>query len=202
MQIIKESQSDAAKIAADFLSAGKVICLATDTVYGLACDASNESAVKKIYQIKGRSKEKPIAILVKDLDQAKAIFEFNDLSLKIAQEYFPKSLTMILKTKPNKLAKNLNQNDDGFLGFRIIKTNFICRLLKEFPGILALTSANFSNQPEIYNSKMIKKTFLKSDLDLLVDNKSIKKEPHSTIVKILDDKLTILRQGKLKINYG
>ena len=76
MLVVKEGDPDALNIACDFLCAGKIISFATDTVYGLAADATNHAAIATLYRIKNRDEKKPIAIFVKDLTTAKKIFYF------------------------------------------------------------------------------------------------------------------------------
>ncbi len=200
MKIINEEDSNAADLACEFLHQGKVISFATDTVYGIAANASNHKAIEALYRIKKRDEKKPIAIFVKDLSVAKKIFYFDDLSKKIAHDFLPGALTMVLKTKPNTsftLAPNLNCNNDGFLGFRIVKNNFIEKLLEKFGGILAVTSANLSGQKTATSCKEVEKNLTK--LDLLICGKISEGEP-STVIKISDNQLTILRQGALKLN--
>ena len=65
-RIISVDQPNTLKILRGFLLGGEVIAIPTDTVYGLACDANNEQAIQKLYQIKGRNSNKPVAICVKD----------------------------------------------------------------------------------------------------------------------------------------
>lgn len=200
MKVISEKDLDAVSIACEFLRAGKVISFATDTIYGIAVDASNFKAVEALYKIKKRDEKKPIAIFVKDLKAAKKIFYFNNLAKKISEKYFPGALTLVLKTKIKSasiLAKNLNYNADGFLGFRIVDSNFIEKLLEKFDGALAVTSANLSGQKAATSATEIVKNLTK--LDLLISGKVSKKTP-STVLKISNKKITILRQGALKID--
>lgn len=203
MKILEESER-AISIASQFLYEGKVISFATDTVYGLAADATNFRAVEALYKIKNRDSKKPIAIFVKDLAAAKKIFLFDELSQKIAEKFLPGSLTLVLKINAQSsccLASNLNENDDQFLGFRIVNHQFTQNLLEEFGGILAVTSANPSNQEAAVNAEQVKKYFAKSNLDLLVDSGKSAQSLPSTVVKISNQKLTILRQGALEIKY-
>jgi L-threonylcarbamoyladenylate synthase len=200
MKVISEKDLDAVSIACEFLRAGKVISFATDTIYGIAVDASNFKAVEALYKIKKRDEKKPIAIFVKDLKAAKKIFYFDNLAKKISEKYFPGALTLVLKTKIKSasiLAKNLNYNADGFLGFRIVDSNFIEKLLEKFDGALAVTSANLSGQKAATSATEIVKNLTK--LDLLISGKVSKKTP-STVLKISNKKITILRQGALKID--
>ena len=204
MLVIKESQSDAVEKACKFLHLGKAISFATDTVYGIAVDASNFKAVEDLYKIKKRDTKKPIAIFLKDLRLAKEIFYFDDVAQKIAEKFLPGKLTLVLKTKAEsvkKLAKNLNQNSDEFLGFRIVENNFIQVLLKKFDGILAVTSANLSGDKPANSSQEVKKYFAKSSLVALLiegENSDLKNSEASTVVKIFNQKIDILRRGAIK----
>jgi L-threonylcarbamoyladenylate synthase len=198
MLVVKESDGDAIELACKFLRAGKIISFASDTVYGIAVDASNFKAVAALYEIKNRDPKKPIAIFVQNLAIAEKIFFFDEKSEKIAKNFLPGSLTLVLKTRKEAwsfLASNLNQNDDNFLGFRIVRNDFIEKLLKNFGGILAVTSANKSNQEAAVNATEVEKYFATSKLSLLVDGGSSKQKIPSTVAKIFDKKITILRQG-------
>jgi len=202
MLIIKESEKNAVDLACNFLRAGKIISFATDTVYGVAVDAANSKAVEKLYTLKNRDEKKPIAIFVKNLESAERIFLFDEISEKIAKKFLPGSLTLVLKTKAETLsllAQNLNQNSDGFLGFRIVDRQFITNLLEKFNGILAVTSANLAGQTPANSADEVKKYFANCNLDLLIDGGNSEGKIASTVIKISDKKITLLRQGS--INY-
>ena len=132
MLIIKESDTNALELACESLRLGKIVSFTADTVYGLAVDASNSKAVEALFALKKRDPKKPIAIFVKDLASAKKIFSFDEVAEKFAEKFASESLTLILETKPESsalLAPNLNQNDEKFLGFRIVNRDFIKNLL-------------------------------------------------------------------------
>jgi tRNA A37 threonylcarbamoyladenosine synthetase subunit TsaC/SUA5/YrdC len=171
MLIVKDSETNAAKLAAQFLNEGKA--------------------------------KNPIAIFVKDLTSAKKIFHFDKTANKIAKEYLSEGLTMVLETKPKAascLTSNLNKNQDGFLGFRLVKTSFIKKLFKEFDGILAVTSANPSGQKAAINAKEVAKYFSKNkSVALLIDGGISKQKKSSTVVKISGGEVALLRQGLTKI---
>jgi L-threonylcarbamoyladenylate synthase len=201
MIIIKEENPESIKLAVNFLQEGKLIAFATDTIYGIACNASNEKAVEELYKIKNRQKNKPIAIFPKNLNQAKEILKFDDLANKTADKFLPGALTMVLERKENskiKLASNLNQNNDNFLGFRLVDKKFIQDLLNEFDGILAVTSANISNDSAAISAKEVKDYFYNQDI-LIIDGKITKHKIASTVIKITNNKLEILRQGAVKL---
>lgn len=199
MLIIKESDPNAVNLACEFLRAGKIISFTTDTVYGLAVDAANSKAVENLFALKKRDQKKPIAIFVKDLNAAKKIFYFDETAEKIAEKFSSESLTLILEKKPEStrlLAANLNQNDEKFLGFRIVNRDFIQNLLTKFAGILAVTSANPSTAKAAIRASEVEEYFAKSNLDLLVDGGKSEREIASTVIKIVDQKIQIIRPAQ------
>jgi L-threonylcarbamoyladenylate synthase len=199
MLVIDQKNSKAIDVAIDFLQKGKVISFATDTVYGVAVDATNPKAVERLYQLKNREKNKPIAIFLKDLESAKKIFIFNNLATEIAQKYMPGCITIILKTTnfaKKILAKNLNNNDDDFIGFRIVDSYFIEKLFQKYNGVLAVSSANKAFEDACSSASLVRKKL--KNLDLLIAGKKTSKIA-STIVKIHNNKITLIRQGKLII---
>ncbi len=197
MRVIKENEDNAAEIACQFLLKGKVISFATDTVYATAVDASDFNAVERLYSLKNRDQKKPIAIFLKDLDEAKKLFYFDFLAQKIAEEFLPGALTLVLKTKSeagNILASNLNKNFDQFLGFRIVESFFLKKLFEKYRGILAVTSANLSGQQPAKNANEVQKYL--PDLDLVIDGGNCNGRP-SSVIKISNNHLTILRHGTI-----
>lgn len=197
MLVIDQKKSEAVELAIDFLQKGKVISFATDTVYGVAVDATNPKAVEGLYKLKKRDKNKPIAIFLKNLESAKKLFIFNDLSSEIVEKYMPGDITVILKTTDYAkkiLAKNLNNNDNNFIGFRIIDSYFVKKLFEKYNGILAVSSANEASQNPCVSASLVKKNL--KNLDLLIAGKKTSKIS-STIVKIVDNELILIRQGKL-----
>jgi L-threonylcarbamoyladenylate synthase len=197
MLIVNENDPNAATLASEFLRDGKIISFSTDTVYALAADASNFEAVETLYQIKNRDPKKPIAIFVKDLDAAKKIFFFDKKAEEIAKKFLPGALTLVLQTRDEAssyIASNLNKNSDNFLGFRVVDNFFVKELFKKFDGILAVTSANISGATAATNPDEIKNIL--PNIDLLIEGE-ISHQPSSTVAKIIDNKITILRQGPI-----
>jgi L-threonylcarbamoyladenylate synthase len=197
MLIVNENDPNAATLASEFLRDGKIISFSTDTVYALAADASNFGAVETLYQIKNRDPKKPIAIFVKDLEAAKKIFFFEKKAEEIAKKFLPGALTLVLQTRNEAfsyIASNLNKNSDNFLGFRVVDNFFVKELFKKFDGILAVTSANISGATAATNPDEIKNIL--PNIDLLIEGE-ISHQPSSTVAKIIDNKITILRQGPI-----
>lgn len=199
MLVINENTLESVKMACQFLREGKVIAIPTDTVYGLAVDATNPQAVNHLYQVKKRAINKPIAIFLKDKNQIKKIFTDNNLLDKISEEYLPGKLTIVSKLRDDpqiNLANNLNLNDQNYLGFRIVESFFVKKLFEEFNSVLAVSSANLSGQKVAISADEIVDNF--DDIDLVISGKILDNQA-STVIKIEGDNYSVIRQGQIKL---
>ena len=122
-----------------------VILYPTDTVWGLGCDATDEVAVKKIYEIKNRAESKSLVILVDGIEMLKRYIE--DIPQKAIQviedSYKP---TTIIYNNPKGLANNLIAHDNT-IAIRIVQDEFCQQLIKKFGRPIVSTSANISERP-------------------------------------------------------
>lgn len=126
------------------LKNGGVILYPTDTVWGLGCDATNEAAVARINQIKGRAEDKSFIVLLDtDAKLQSYITEVPDVAYDLI-EYAENPLTIIFSGAKN-LAKNVI-NADGSVGVRIVKHDFCQQLIQRFRKPITSTSANVSGQ--------------------------------------------------------
>jgi tRNA threonylcarbamoyl adenosine modification protein (Sua5/YciO/YrdC/YwlC family) len=133
--------------AAAALRRSEVVAVPTDTLYGFACDARSGKAIQKIYNIKGRSATKPLAICVGNVEDVELYGTVTDLPKGLLGALFPGPVTLILPRGDSSLLdKSLNPGL-GSIGVRIPDDHFIRSLCTTFGGALALTSANLSNQP-------------------------------------------------------
>lgn len=205
MKIISENNPNCVSLACETLKNGGLIAFATDTIYGIACDASNSQAVQNLYRLKNRDSKKPIAIFVKDIAMAKEIFVFDERSEKLAKKFLPGKLTLVLETKKNEssaLSEFLNQKIDSeessdFLGFRIVDHEFVQNLMIAFDGVLAVSSANISTQKPALNAKEVEKYFKNTDLNLIIDGETAKEQKSSTVVKVKNKEIEVLRHGAI-----
>jgi L-threonylcarbamoyladenylate synthase len=199
MLIIDQYHQDAISLAIEKLKNGKVIAIPTDTVYGLAVDAKNFEAVENLYRLKKREKNKPLAIFLKNLEQIKKLFIVEDVTKKLIEKYLPGKLTIVAKIKDKtdiKLAKNLNEIDDDFLGFRVVDSFFIKKLFNEFDVILAVTSANISGNKVANSSSEIIKIF--PQIELIISGDLLENSA-STVVKVNNSQIEIIRSGAIEI---
>jgi 2',5'-phosphodiesterase len=134
-------------VAANILaSKDKVIAVPTDTIYGLAACAEEESAVRRIYDIKARAADKPLAICVADYDDIPRYVETSHLPRGLLEALLPGPLTVLLnKLSTTPIACAFNPGVDT-LGVRIPDNKFIRAVCRQHRGALALTSANISGQ--------------------------------------------------------
>jgi L-threonylcarbamoyladenylate synthase len=127
------------------LKNGGVILYPTDTVWGLGCDATNEEAVAKINEIKGRTADKSFIILLDtDAKLQSYVNEVPDVAYDLI-EYAENPLTLVFPGAKN-LAKNVI-NADGSVGIRIAKHDFCQQLIQRFRKPITSTSANVSGIP-------------------------------------------------------
>ncbi len=199
MKIISENNCDAVTLACQYLREGKVVSFATDTVYGMAVNAADTKAVERLYSLKKRDLKKPIAVFVKDLETAEKIFCFDEISKKLAAKFLPGSLTLVLQQRPDsliKIADNLT-SAENFLGFRIVNHDFVQNLMRAFDGVLAVSSANISRDEPAIDAQAVQDYFANVDLDLLIDGGRSVQKTASTVVKISDKKVEILRHGAI-----
>lgn len=124
------------------LKNGGVILYPTDTIWGLGCDATNEQAVAKVNEIKGRAADKSFIILLDtDAKLQSYVTEIPDVAYDLI-EYAENPLTLVFPGAKN-LAKNVI-NADGSIGIRVVKHDFCQQLIQRFRKPITSTSANIS----------------------------------------------------------
>lgn len=143
-ELIPISRANALKSGIDLLKAGNVVAVPTDTLYGLACDATNMEVIHKMYSIKHRNESKPVAICFGQIADIKTWTYTDHLPSKLLSSLLPGPVTLILNSV-SKVDKYLCHQ--GKIGVRIPNYNFIRNLAVGLGRPLALTSANLSNEP-------------------------------------------------------
>lgn len=152
--------------ALNVLKEGGVILYPTDTVWGLGCDATNEKAVARINEIKGRSEDKSFIILLDtDTKLQSYVSEIPEVAYDLI-EYAESPLTIIFSGAKN-LAPNVI-NADGSVGIRVVRHDFCQQLLQRFRKPITSTSANISGAPSPSFFDEITEE-IKEAVDLVVD---------------------------------
>jgi L-threonylcarbamoyladenylate synthase len=197
IKLSKDNKAEVLQLASEVLEKGGTIVYPTETAYGLGCDFYNEEAVAKIYKIKNRDSQSPLSVIIPDIVAASYLVEFGEVSRNIAMNNWPGPLTLVLPFK----YKQINHHIDSHLALRISNHPFAHSLASSFGKPLVATSANISNNPDSYTPEDIKKQFKDAKLkpDLFINAGDLPERATSTIIKFVDDKGEILRQGDIKI---
>ncbi len=126
------------------LNAGKLVGVPTDTVYGVAADPWSESGMNALFDLKGRGPEHPVALLVADLEQAHELVVITALAERLAAEFWPGPLTLVLPAARD-LPPWIGDQARGTVGVRVPQHPVALDLLDK-AGTLAVTSANRSGE--------------------------------------------------------
>lgn len=165
---------NAARIGGDVLRNGGIIATPTDTVYGIAADAQNIQAVQRIYEIKGRNPEKPIAICLSQVHQLQTWAKIT-VSNELLHDFLPGPVTLVFERQ---LSLNPELNPEtNLIGIRIPNHKFIRQLAEEFGGPVALTSANRSSEPSTLSPNEFRSLW--PNLDCIFDGGHILKSSPS-----------------------
>ena len=187
--------ADVLRYAAERLLHGEVVAIPTDTVYGLAADPFNLSAVEEIYRVKGRPDERALPILVNSLDQAMLLSrEVPRNFLRLAEEFWPGALTLVVDAS-HRLPLKVTANT-GRIALRWPRSEVVARLIEEFDGPLTGTSANLSGSPACTGAEQVF-TQLGERLVLILDAGETKSASPSTIVELHGDTWKVLREGAI-----
>lgn len=183
------------KKAVELLNQGQLIGLPTETVYGLAGDAKNEAAIKKIFQAKGRPENHPLIVHIGTLkevdDWAKQI---SPNAKKLMQKFWPGPLTLILK-KQNHVSNLLTGGQDS-IGLRMPNHPMALEVLTTFGSALAAPSANqFGHISPTRPEDVIEE--LDDHVALVLPGGATDIGIESTIVDARIEPCTILRQGAI-----
>lgn len=182
------------------LTNGGVIAYVTDTVWGLGCLPNNESAVKKIYEIKKREAQKPLILMSNEiyhlLDYVKPIPKIGQILIK---KYFPGALTIVTDKSEN--TPDYITSSMPTVGIRIPDNEVFREICEIIPGhVLATTSANLSHQPsaKTYEQALENMSGL---ADLIIEDYGVTaKGLESTVVGVMNDELRIFRQGAIRLD--
>jgi L-threonylcarbamoyladenylate synthase len=172
-----------------------VVAHATETCYGLAADIFQRKALEHLYALKKMPLDKPVSVLVRDLDEAQRYGEFSSTALKLALKYWPGPLTIIV---PRKAAlPPLVNYGQTTVGFRVSSNKKTRELLEAFGGPLTTTSANVHGQPQAYSVQDMLDQGLVPDA--VLDSGRIGENPPSTIVEVIGEEVKVVRQGEIKL---
>lgn len=198
MQILTEC--NLAQLVVDIL-AGKTIVFPTETSYGLGCDATNQAAVDRIFQIKGRWRDKPLLVVVPTVEAVKKYLAWNDLLGTIASSYWPGSVTVVGKVLPGSGLAQGVVSKEGTVAVRVTADPLLKSITEKLGRPLVATSANVTDSGDSYSAKAVIAGFQNrvDQPDIILDYGEILKLPSTTIVSVVGGNFKILRQGKQEV---
>jgi len=202
MEIISNPTRDEIIMAAKALKAGHLVAFPTETVYGLGADATNEKAIGKIYSVKGRPIDHPLIVHISSINQlGKWAVNIPEYGLKLANEFWPGPLTLILKRSD--LAEDFITGSQSNVGLRIPAQPVALDLLSEFEKIggsgIAAPSANRFGAVSPTTANAVKselENFLDNE-DLILDGGPCLIGIESTIIDCTKVLPSVLRSGAI-----
>jgi len=184
---------DDIKEAAKLVLEGGLIAYPTDTVYGLGCNPFDAGAVDRLVKAKDRIRGS-LPILVSSLKNAERLGEISGLAATLADRFWPGPLTLVVRPRTSFPARITG--DTLLVGLRIPNHEKARRLIKECGGALIGTSANVSGHPSLRTAEEVLRE-LEGRVDLVVDGGPASLGRESTVVKVLEDGTTVIREGAI-----
>jgi L-threonylcarbamoyladenylate synthase len=185
------------RYAADQIRSGEVLGMPTDTFYGLAADPYNLRAVDRVYEIKSRSRHKPLSLLIESIDQAEEMAQpLPEEFYLLARRFWPGPLTLIVKASsslPLKVTANT-----GHVALRVPNSQIPLAVVQAAKIPITATSANLSGEAECTTAQAVRDQ-LQGRISIIVDGGTSPREVASTIVDLTDEEARwrILREGAI-----
>ena len=182
--------------AARPILAGLPVAVATETVYGLAADATNAEAVARIYEAKGRPSFNPLIVHVPDLDAAEKLGIFGDEARALAERHWPGPLTLVVPLRQDAPIASIVTAGLPTIGLRVPAHPAMQALLRATGRPLAAPSANASGSISPTRAEHVIKS-LGGRIPLIVDAGPTERGLESTIVRATVGEFAILRPGPI-----
>jgi len=185
--------------AARLILAGEPVAVPTETVYGLAADATNAEAVARIYEAKGRPGFNPLIVHVPDLAAALQIGDFSEEALRLAGSHWPGPLTLVVPLRKEARIASIVTAGLPSVGLRVPDHPAMRALLRATGRPLAAPSANASGSISPTKAAHVLRS-LGGRIPLIVDGGSTTRGIESTIVAATGGPLRLLRRGPIEVD--
>ncbi|TAL19427.1 threonylcarbamoyl-AMP synthase [Patescibacteria group bacterium] len=211
------------RAAVEVLKKGGLVIYPTETAYALGCDSRNLSAVRRIYALKGRQRQKPLALIAAGLKMVKHFFRFTTHypafdgtprlwrgGSRLTRKHWPGPLTLVLPVKNPRLRRALGAREVGVR----VSPQAVARALSKYLGApIVATSANRSGKGNCYSIRAVRRSFgLSRDwtptlrrspiskVVFILDSGHLPRRRPSTVVAFRKGKPIVLRQGPIRIS--
>jgi L-threonylcarbamoyladenylate synthase len=185
--------------AARLILAGQPVAVPTETVYGLAADATNAEAVARIYAAKGRPRFNPLIVHVADLEAAERLGRFDAEARKLAQKHWPGPLTLVVPLKKDASIPGIVTAGLETIALRVPSHPAMQALLKACGRPLAAPSANASGLISPTKASHVTAS-LNGRIPLVIDGGATQRGIESTIIAATDGRLRLLRRGPIEVD--
>lgn len=180
---------------AKFIKKGGIVVFPTETVYGIGTNSLNDAGLKKLYELKDRPINKPISVLISNKEMINKVAKnITERQWKVISKFFPGPLTIVLD-KQDYLSDILTAGLNT-IGVRMPDNEIALKLIELVGVPLATSSANISGEPAFTNLSSIQEVF-KDKIDYYIDGGDSKIGVASTVVRVTDDDVIILREGTI-----
>jgi len=181
------------------LLAGEPVAVPTETVYGLAADATNAEAVARIYAAKGRPSFNPLIVHVPNLAEAEKIGQFSDQAKILAETHWPGPLTLVIPLREDAGIASIVTAGLPTIALRVPAHSAMQALLKAAGRPLAAPSANASGHISPTRASHVLES-LGGRIRLIIDGGPTQRGIESTIVAVTDGTLRLLRRGPIEVD--
>jgi L-threonylcarbamoyladenylate synthase len=200
---LSKCSTDSVKAAAQSLVAGHLVAFPTETVYGLGADATNESAIAKIYKAKGRPADHPLIVHIASIDAIDQwAQDISEYAINLARDFWPGPMTLVFNRSD--LAKDFITGNQNTVGLRIPNQSIALALLKEFESLggkgIAAPSANRFGAVSPTTAQAVKdelENYLDQSNDIILDGGPCQVGVESTIIDCTSQTPQILRLGAI-----
>ncbi|MEL7499676.1 MAG: L-threonylcarbamoyladenylate synthase [Planctomycetota bacterium] len=197
-----EDLRDVVHRTVEALSAGKVVAVPTETVYGLIASALHPSAVERVFEIKGRSPDKPLAIATKSLEDAMDyVPDMSSLARRIARRSWPGPITIVHSAQhPDSVIHRLDNVvkaatiPSGKIGMRVPAHELTLQIMRLCAGPIVMTSANRSGGPNPQNAEQVVQS-IGDSTDIVLDDGPCDVGTPSSVIEVNGNQVHVLRQG-------
>jgi len=183
--------SEGYRSIARVLSSGGIVCMPTDTIYGLAVDATDPAAIERLYRLKGRPPSRPVILLVVSIDMARSLTRPPPSFDALAGRFWPGPITFVLVSDP-RVSPRLTAGT-GTIALRWPASELAVRIVRELGRPITSTSANRSGEPPALSGEAAAASL--EGIDLVVDQGRVVARPPSTLVDLTVDPPVLLREG-------
>lgn len=186
------------KTAADGLRAGDIFGMPTETVYGLASDATNPAAIAKVFAAKNRPEFNPLISHVSGIEMARQFGVFDLVATRLAEAFWPGALTIVVQRANGSRVCDLACAGLETIALRAPKHKVAQEIISAFGGPIAAPSANISGNISPTNAQHVLAE-LGEKIEFIIDGGNCEIGLESTVVAVLDGQITLLRHGAIGI---